>query len=67
MTTKISWHRLFTAAVFVGATAGSATFMRAQEEERIVAPGGDYPNQCYYECRGCGGECGGTAYICCKQ
>lgn len=65
MSIKITWKRLLTAALFVGSTAGSATYMRAQEE--LVAPGGGYPNQCYYDCGGCGGDCLGKDYICCKQ
>ncbi|HEX5869964.1 MAG TPA: hypothetical protein VFY65_06105 [Longimicrobium sp.] len=67
MSINISWKRLLTAALFVGSTAGSATYMRAQQDELVVAPGGDYPNQCYYDCRGCGGGCLGSGYICCRQ
>lgn len=62
---NITWNRLLTAAVFAGVTAGSATYMRAQTE---IAPApGNYPNQCYYNCGGCGGGCLGEDYICCKQ
>jgi hypothetical protein len=60
---NISWNRLLTAAIFTGITAGSATYMRAQTE----LEGGNYPNQCYNSCGGCGGGCLGQAYICCKQ
>jgi hypothetical protein len=67
MSIKTRWNKLIAAALFAGVTAGSATVIRAQNDLEAVAPGGDYPNQCYYDCRGCGGTCLGTGYICCRQ
>jgi len=60
---KSRWTKLLTAALCLGVTTGSATIVLAQTE--II--GGNYPNQCYYDCGGCGGDCLGKDYICCKQ
>jgi len=62
------WTRLLSAALCLGVTVGSASIAFANESELLEsAGGGDYPNQCYYDCRGCGGTCLGSGYICCRQ
>lgn len=62
---KISWKKMMVLALTLGIGGGSASVIRAQTETELVP--GNYPNQCYYSCGGCGGDCQGKNYICCKQ
>jgi hypothetical protein len=72
---KMTWLKLVIAAAVIGLGLGSARIGIAQEEgegdtrESLSSEfaGGNYPNQCYYSCQGCGGTCGGTRNICCTQ